>query len=347
MSFPQYATREDVKHALDYKETARNSSQIDRILDDASRSIESLCHRDFYPSNATRYKDWPNQQRARSWRLWLDRDELISVSALVAGGTTIPSTDYFLRPDTGPPYTHIEIDLDSSSAFSAGNTHQRAIAITGVFGYGTVSVPAGALAEVLDSSETGVDVTNSAVVGVGDLILIESERMIVTDKSMLDTGQNCTVLTASAADVSITGVTSGSVFRDEIILVDSERMRVVDVAGTTVTVKRAFDGSVLATHSNGADIYALRTLTVERGAVGTTAVSHSTATAIGRHAVPGPVRGLCIAEAVAQLIDESTGYAATQRTGENSERKVSRTALQERRDRVYSSHGRKVRSRAV
>jgi hypothetical protein len=344
-----YATRESVKGALDAAETARNDAQVDRAIETASHNVEALLHRRFYPQTATRYFPWPPLQRSRSWRLWLDADELISVTALVAGGTTIASTDYFLEPaNSGPPYTSVEIDLGSSAAFqpAATGTHQRAIAITGVFGHSADEAPAGTLAEALDGSETGVDVSDSSLIGVGSIIKVDSERMIVTARTMLDTGQNSSALDAASSGVTITGVTAGTIAVGEVLLVDSERLLVVDVAGTTLTVKRAWDGTVLAAHSNGADLYALRTLTVERGALGTTAATHSTSTAITKHVVPAMVRDLTIAEAINQLQQETSGYARIIGEGETAREGTGRSLYDLRKDTV-AAYGRKARTRAV
>ncbi len=348
---PVYCTREDVARALDYKETARNNGQIDRAIESASRTIEGALHRRFYPQTGTRYKDWPNDQYARPWRLWLDADELISIATLSSGGTTIAATDYFLEPaNSGPPYTHIEIDLDSSAAFGGGSTHQRDVTIVGVFGHSADEAPAGLLAEALDSSETGVDVTDSALIGVGQIIRVDSERMLVTGKTMLDTGVNIDAadsLTASNADVSITmSTTTLAPVVDEVILVDSERMLVVDVAGLVLTVKRAWDGTVLATHAGSADIYALRRLTVTRGALGTTAATHADTTAIVKHLVPSTIRQWCVAESVNSLLQESSGYARVVGSGENT-REMAGRALRDIREQARTSYGRKARSRAV
>lgn len=343
-----YATRESVKSALDSAETARNNGQVDRAIESASRSVEGLLKRKFYPWTGTRYFDWPDLRRGRPWRLWLDENDLVSVTSLVAGGTTIPAADYFLEPaNEGPPYTNVQIDLASSSAFAAGSTHQRAIAITGVYcGCPADEAAAGALAEALDISETAVDVTDSAAVGIGDIIRVDSERMIVTGKTMLTTGQTLqAALTASSADVSV-AVTTGSAYAaGEVILLDSERMLVVDVAGNTLTVKRAWDGSVLATHS-GSTIYAPRTLTVTRGALGTTAATHDTAAAVRRHEVPGLVRELCIAEAINTIQQETSGYARTIGSGEN-EREAGGRGLAGIRSDARARFGRKARTGAV
>lgn len=343
-----YCTREDVKRALDSKTTARDDEQVDRAIETGARNIEGLLHRRFYPLTATRRFDWPNQQYARPWRLWLDSNELVSVTTLTAGGTAIASGDYLLRRSDDrdeTPYTHIEIDLSSQASFASGPSHQQSIVVTGVWcGCPADETPAGALAEALDDSETGVDVTNGAVVGVGTILRCDSERMIVTGRTMLDTGSNLGGnLTASAADVlvPVTGVNVG-----EVILIDAERMLVVDTAGSNVVVKRAWDGSVLATHSNGADVYASRTLTVQRAALGTTAATHLSATALAAHVVPGPVRDLNVAEAIAQIHQEQAAYARTAGAGEN-EREARALGLRAAQEAAYTAYGRKARIRAI
>lgn len=348
-----YCSREDVKSALDFKETARNDGQVDRAIERASRTVEGLLRRRFYPELATRYFDWPNQQSARAWRLWLENNELISVSSLVSGGSTISASNYFLRSSDNasePPYDALELLLSANATFGGGSTHQKDIALTGLYGFKDDSVTAGALAEALDSSETGVDVTDSSLIGVGHLIKVESERMTVTGKAMLDTGVNIDAsdsMTASAADVSIVmSTTTGAPVTGEVILINSERMLVVDVAGTTLTVKRAWDGSVLATHAANADIYAPRTLTVVRGVLGTTAAAHNTALAITRADYPGPVVSLCVAESVVQLLNESAGYARTAGSGDNA-REAAGRALVDARKLAMRSHGRMVRMASV
>jgi hypothetical protein len=314
---PSYATVDDVRAALDVAESARSDRQITRILRGVSRDIDGQMHRRFYPLVATRTFDWPDRAHGRSWRLWLGRDELISVTILSSGGTTIAAGDYLLRPDHGPPYDRIELNLSSSASFGGGATHQRDVTVTGVWGHGADTEAAGTLAEDLDATETGVDVSDSTLIGVGDLLLVGSERMVVTGRGMLDTGQDLTsALTASTAAVAFTVASGAALAVGETLLVDSERMRVTDIAANTVTVRRAVDGSVLAAHSSGASVFAPRTLTVVRGALGTTAAAHSTAAAVSRHVVPDPIRDLAVAEALVRLGREQAGYARTVGSGD-------------------------------
>jgi hypothetical protein len=351
---PVYATREDVMRALDVKQSARNAAQVDRALQSASRSIDGLCHRRFYPEIATRSFPYPGPQSATSWRLWLNANELISVTTLTSGGTTIAASDYFLEPNEyGPPYNRLEIDLDSSAAFGGGDTHQRDITITGLWGYRDDETTVGALAEALDASETAVDVNAaaSALVGVGSVLRVDTERMLVTSRTMADTGQNVggAGLTAQQNSVTLT-VSDGTAFAvDEILLVDSERLLVVDIAGNNLTVQRAWDGTVLAAHAAGADIYAARTLTVTRGALGTTAATHADASTVVRWDPPGLIRDLTIAEVLTRLTNEQAGYARTRKQGDggDTERAKATFDLPGLREQVYATHGRKGRVRSV
>lgn len=340
-----YATREEVKRAIDSADTARNNAQVDAALAAATDKIHGLCHRRFYPEIRTMTWDWPNAQRARSWVLWLDANEIILIITMTSGGVVIPTPERFLRPDDGPPFRRVELDRDSLSAFSSGSTPQRSISVTGLFGYSNDEAPAGALAEALDVSETSVDVTDSAVIGVGQIIRVADERMIVTDKRMASTGQTLQAPVDAQNKTVLVPVSTGSAFfPGETILVDGERMRVDDVAGNNLVVKRAWDGSALASHT-GSTIYALRTLVVERGALGTAATAHDTAAPIVKHLPPAVIHQLAIAEALVELGQQTAGYAQTIRSNESASKVAS--TIQDIRDEAYTVCGRKARHRAV
>jgi hypothetical protein len=343
---PWYCTREDVAAALDTASTSRTNRQIDRAIEAASRSIEALCQRTFYPTYATRTFDWPPPQTSQSWRLWFDANELISVTTFTDAGTTITSTDYLLRPDTGPPFTHIEIDISSASAFATGDTHQRSISITGWWGNGDDQTLAGETVEALDTTETGVDVSDSSTVGVGSILIIDDERMIVTGRTQLATAYTLQTAMTAAASGTTVAVTDGTAFHvGETLLLDSEKMLVLDIAGNNLLVKRAWDGTVLATHT-GSTIYAPRSLTVRRAALGTTTATHTSGADVYVHQVPADVRALAVAEALTMVAQEQVGYARVAGSGDN-QREVSGKGLADLRKQVLTRHGRQARIRAV
>lgn len=350
-----YATREDVQRALDSKATARNNMQIARALESASRDVEGLCHRKFFPVVATRYFDWPARPAGgyTPWVLRLNDQELISVTTLVSGGRTITSDEYNLEPNQdGPPFNRVEIKLSTSAAYGGGSTYQRDVQISGLWGYRDTETSVGVLAEILDDTETGIDVDGptSAAVGVGSILRVDSERVIVTGRAQLSTGQTLGApgLDAQAKTVTVPVTTGASFAVDEVILIDAEKCLITDIAGNNLIVKRGWDGTVLAAHTTGATIYAPRTLTVTRGALGTTAATHANATPIYRWEPPGPVRQLVIAEALTSLTAESSGYSkATRSASGSSERNRDAGALQDRRDTTYDACGRKARVRSV
>jgi len=351
---PCYASREDVKQALDIKQTTRNDAQVDRAIQAASRSVESLMHRVFYPTITTKLFDWPSFQGTYPWKLYFDASDVADVTANVpvvtSGGNVIPAADVFWGPwNYAPPYTFLELDRSTSASFGQGSTPQRDIAITGTFGYWTNTGAAGALAVALtDTTGTAVVVTNGAAVGVGDNILVGSERMLVTDKTMVSstqTQQGSGVSTANVADVTLAVTDGTKFFVGEIVLLDSERMLIVDIAGNNLTVKRAWDGSVLAAHS-GATVYVLRTLTVTRGVLGTTAATHLISAAVSVALVPSLIKELAVAEALNDLLQESAGYARTQGNGAGAQSNIG-MSLNSIRSRALAQYGRQARTRVV
>lgn len=328
--------------ALDARETTRNAGQIDAAIDASTDSIESFCHRIFYPFTGSRRFDWPNDQYAPSYRLYFDQHDVVSINTLVSGGITL--ADYFLRPYDGPPYTHVELDRSASGAFSSGDTPQASIVITGVFGH-LDETPVGTLATTIDASTTTVDVLGN--IGVGSLLRIDDERMIVVERDMLDTGAALsTALASSSSNVGVAIDDASSFVTGEVVQVGSEQMKIISIAGNLLTVRRAWNGSVLATHELAAPVFAGRRLTVERAAVGTTAAAHTAPAVLHAHRPPALVRTLAIAETMADLLQQGAGYARTVGTGDN-ERESAGKGLTGLREQVYRAHGRQARMRTV
>lgn len=349
---PTYATRGEVKTALDVKLTADYDNHVDSALVRAADDIDGMLHRRFYNILTTQYVDWPNFQRAYPWRIWLNEREIADVTTPVpvvtSGGNVIPANTIFWGPwNYSPPFTFLELDRSSSSSFGQGATPQRDVAITALFGYWLKTRPAGALAGAVgDTTGTSITVTDSSLADVGDVLTIGSEKMLVTQTAMATTGQTqsgagCS--TASEADNQLTVADGTKLHASEVVQLDAERMYVEYVTGNVATVIRSYDGSVLATHSN-ATVYALRALTVTRGDFGTTAATHSSADAITAEVVPGLIKELAIAEALNGVLQKTTGYARV--TGEK-QRMIPGGSLPDLRNRAIMAFGRKARTRVV
>ena len=354
----QYCSRESVKSALDEQETARSNAQIDDAILSGARDVEGLCNRPedaFAPTTATRYFDFPSQNsRPPSWRLRFGWHALNSATAVTTdnGATTLTAGQYFLEPVNDPPHTSIEINLGGGGSFSSSTTHQRAVAVTGLWtACRTVEQTSiGSLTAILGATAgaTATLAWTTARFGTGDVLLIDSERMVIRDRTFVDSTQNLqTSLTASDSNVTV-AVTDGTAFAvEEIILIDSERMRIVDIVGNNLTVKRAWDGSVLAAHTAPtADVYALTGVQLDRAQLGTTIAAHASDAVVYRWVPPPTVASLNRAYALNTLLQERSGYARVAGTGDQAREFTGRGIAALEKD-VVRLYGRKARTRAI
>jgi len=342
---PWYVTRTDVLSATGSQETTRARRQVDRAIASASRDVDALCHRTFYPWTGTRTFDYPNDQRSQ--RLWLDQNELVVVTTLTAGGTDI-TDDVLPAPYTGPPFSYLELDWSASGSWSSSSTSQRAIAVTGVFGYTVDETAVGTLDGPHDDLEPQLAVTDSSELGVGSLLRVDDERVTVSAVGLLDTGQTLTNgMDAAKNDITLTVTDGTTIHAGEILTVGSERMYVRDVVGNVALVDRATDAlGALTTHAIGETVYAPRLLTVRRGAVGTVAAPHDDSALVHRWDPPALVAALTLAEAVNRVAQEQASFGRTIGSGE-SQFEMSGRQLEALRKQVYRAHGRKARMRSV
>lgn len=348
---PWYATREMVKGASDVKETAQLNDAIDRNLERNAREAEQMLgwlH--FYPVLATRYFDWPDQQQGSPWNLWMNDNPLHSLTAVTSGGDAlVVGTDVLLEPaNRGAPYSCVRINSESSAAWSSGASgFQRAVALTGLWCWGAHRYAnAGTLTAAIASVDTvNVDVSNSAAIGVGDLVQIDTERCVVTGKLEIDTGVNSTGSLSDSMAARALTVPSGPAFAaGEIITIDTESMRVERVLGNTLVVKRAWDGTVLAAHNTNSDIYAARRLVVRRGFGGTTAATHLIAAAISRWIPPLSLTEWVLAETQNSIAQENNAWARVIGAGE-AEREAFARGLVDLRKRVKAGGLSRTRGR--
>lgn len=361
---PCYCTREQVRKALDVKQASYADEQIDRAICSATDAVEDLTGRRFYIEDTTRKWDWPNFQYSYPWRLWLDKWELAAPPTLVTTGSlqptpvVIPLTAVICMPvNSGPPFTSIQLRRDTNYAFGYNNTPQLDIAITGTYGYWMKTRGGGSLAASVGLGDQAIAVSDGVSVGVGDVIIIDSERMIVIDAGFDNTTFTYTGLgTASAANNVVT-VSDGTQFMaGEVLQVDSEWMLILSITGNNLTVKRAWSSSVLAAHSGGT-IYARRLLNVLRGALGTTAATHTSGTSIRISDVPALARELAIAEAEVWLAQEPVAYgggatppksSTSSKSGFNVSESIPGVGLYDIRHRVENSRlTRKARTRVI
>jgi hypothetical protein len=380
ISRPCYCNRDDVMHAIDVKDGVLSTASVDRAIASSSDDIEGRMKRKFYPIDATRFFNWPNHQYASPWRYWLCKQDLLALTQLQSpgntggsGGVSIPLWQVFLEPvnkDPGFPYTSVELDRSTVAAWGIGPTPQHSIWPTGTWGFTADADPAGALAATIGTGDASITLTDGSQCGAGDMLIIGyargsapfptyqgtagavapylGERVIVTDKSaaatgLTQSGAGCS--SASSADDQLAVTGGGAIHAGEVLQLDGERMFVEQVVAGVATVVRAWDSTILTTHS-GAAVYAYRQLSVLRGQLGTAAAAANSATAVYRHRPPQLIRDLSIGISVDQVLQELSGYSRTVSAGEAMMR-ASGASLADKWDRAARRFGRQQRIGAI
>jgi len=354
-----YISRERFKSAASIS-GGQFDDAVDRVIEASSRDVDRWTRRHFIPKTQTRLYRYPQQRPGLATVIWTDQD-LLSVSTLQtqaqnATPTTISSSDYFLEPVNPEPdgntrYNRIEIDESSTAAFEAGDTPQRSISIAGSWGWGNTTSSAGSVDDSggISSSDTTLIVSDASLCDVGDTLLIDSEQIFVSDRSfaakdsvLLNMGSN---LAAVNSTVTVTLDSSHGIVAGEVIRLDSEQMYVISVSTNDLTVIRAFDGSVLASHNDDVAIHVNRTLTIERGLNGTTAASHSDSATITRYRPDADVARWTLAEAIATWHQEHSGWGRSIGTGDGATELTGREITQLRQSMV--SYYRRAREAVI
>lgn len=322
-----YATVEAVRDATDSASSGRDTRRIMRALEGASRSIDGntwgtgWLARRFYPQIGTYYFDRRvcRSKYTDQWVLDLSPYELAGTpTAITAGGVTIDPASVFLLPQEGPPYDEIQLNRDVYGAWPTSGTGQRDVLITGPWGFNLDWTPTTTLAGAISDSALMANFASGAGIGTGSLLQLGDEWTVVTIASWLASGET---LAADLAESTADDTVAATADPGELLLVGSERLRVLDVAASgMVVVERAALGSTLAAHSTGDAIYAMRKFGLSRAALGTTAASHADGDAVDLFEFPGPVEQLCIAAALAMTEGETAAYASVAGSGESAHR---------------------------
>lgn len=168
-----------------------DNARLRALIESVSRNIEDYCGRHFFSQIRTLY--FTGNGKARMPLL----ADLVSITTLTEDtdgndtyDKTWASTDYVLFPyeasptakiDIAQPYTHIEVDERSTGTQYSFGKGQKRFKLVGIFGWSQSTLAAASLtAEVLDATETGVDVDAGTDFAIGQTILIDSEQMYIT-----------------------------------------------------------------------------------------------------------------------------------------------------------------------
>lgn len=183
-----YATLQQFKQLRSIvSANADEDAAIERIIEDASRMIDTICGRWFYAYTTTRYISFPYRNTARALDLG---EDCLTLSAVVNGdGTTIAASEYILDPRNHPVKNRIVLKQGSAVVWQADSTTgdtENVIALTGTWGY---------------CDRTATDPYSAAVIGNTRSACLEIASQMFLERSGQNTGGQVTV---TAAGVVVT-----------------------------------------------------------------------------------------------------------------------------------------------
>lgn len=342
-----YASMTEVQRAADVPSSAHFDAHFADVMDQATDAVHQITQRSFAPMLDTRYFPWPQDMSQNPRMLRLGKDELVSVTAAVGGdGNNVSLSNLKLinedSADDGGPYNCL---MNSGGWVGSGTFPERSIGITGVYCGGPL-VEQNTADTVSSLSGSTVDISDSSRVEVGSVIRIADERLVVSRRGWLQSNNAASITIDDEETSDMFAVTSGAAFHvNEWILIDSEQMLITDIVGNNLIVLRAYNGSQLAQHTGVTAVYVNRRLTVERGALGTTAVDTGSGADVLLFKFPPLVRQLCKAEALTIMQQDAASYASRSGSGQG-EIPMAVRALPDLRERVKGLYGR-MRSGAV
>lgn len=185
-----YCTLAEFKAAItpagqDLSPDAPDDAVIEDLIERASRRVDDMCGRVFYPFVATRYYDLPKGRD-----LWLE-DDLLEVTTLTNGDTNaVSASEYKLHPANEYPKYALKLKDISSEIWEedSDGSGEQVISLLGFWGYHERYATrgwktAGTLGAAM-SDTTGLSITLTAghtlAPGGGQLIKVGTELMITT-----------------------------------------------------------------------------------------------------------------------------------------------------------------------
>ncbi len=229
---------------------------IENAIEAASRQIDAWTGQQFYPMMATKVFTARDDDRLRIV-------PLLSVTTLKTDEdgdrtyeTTWDTTDYDLLPYNAPPYQWIEIAPNGLHVFPLV---RKGVQIVGTWGSMVTSTTSTAtLAEDLDTSETGVDVSSGPAFVIGQIIRIGSEDMVIdgiaTNTLTVRRGMNGSTVATHTSGAAITILTPPEAVTEACLLLAARLWKrkdaILGVSGVSqlgqLTVKVPIDEDIIA-----------------------------------------------------------------------------------------------------
>lgn len=200
-----YCSLQDLKAELGITSTDYDTI-LSRYIERASRWIENVTGRTFIPVTATKYFDCPHPSEP----LFLEYEDLLSVTTLSDDEGTITAADYWLYPHNMNPKHSVVLETSDRTWYYSVEPN-RAVSVAGSWGfsddYEATGVTLATASGITTSATTSITVTAANVLEVGWSILVDTEQMFVTDTNSTDAtvqrGNNGTTAATHSASTTV------------------------------------------------------------------------------------------------------------------------------------------------
>ncbi len=246
--------------------------------------------------------------------------------SIVNDEDTLVAADYILRADENTdrpawlngPYLRIDADPDATN-LSVWSAESNSVTIPGIWGLYRRAENTGATigTQQSDTASTLV-VDDGSKISLGMLLEIGSEWQFVNSFGAVSAATTlASGLDGSSETVSLT---SGAAVKvGEIIKVDFEQMKVLDIQTNSAFVARGWNKTKKASHLSGAAVSVYRTFGVDRAVNGSSAAAHLVGAVVSRLVMPDDINYLTRQIATLMFKKSQTGYAGRSGSPETGE----------------------------
>jgi hypothetical protein len=155
---------------------------------------------------------------------------------------------------------------------------------------------------------TSLVVDNAGGISVGAVLLIEDEQELVNAVGAATDSTAKLAADVDAEDDFMALSVASGLHVGEVIKVDIEQMKILDISGNNVLVTRGWNRTKRVSHTDLTVVYVYHTFTVARGVNGTVAAAH-TSKAISRYVAPADIHWLCKQMAALMLKKADSAFA--------------------------------------
>jgi hypothetical protein len=242
-----------------------------------------------------------------------------ALTSISHDGTALSASDYHLHPTAkewaNGPYSWIELDDDGSLV--RWSDKANVVSMTAHWGMyeATADTETNLIATKQALADTILAVLDGSKISPGMIVKLDNEQELVISTGSPTSSVTTVAAAVGATDEEITLTNEALVNIGEVIRLDFEKLKILDINTTThkASVMRQYQGTKQAAHTISTIVSVYRTFNVTRNVNSTTAAEHALSSDVYRYLVPNDLGWL--AREIATLMTQKELGNFAGRTG--------------------------------